>query len=256
MQTILQSLIKVLNTEIKLTSNSTEDIIEESNRFRNLTISSFNELPLERTGKSIFRLRYVPHGPYSSMIATSSFAWPLSSHRNVDLEPNALSMAIEFNQVPISSISIVLSGGQKLSTDIDFPIEMKLLRAELVEGLDVCELTNFQINKDQKSKHAIAGLFHLLYLYCRQVKSMGIAVVKTKDRHAKFYIDMFGFEEITKKEGVTLMKIDFNSMKKKIRLHGGTADTEQSSENGLYPFFFASKDEAGLLFRLLDHINN
>jgi hypothetical protein len=50
------------------------------------------------------------------------------------------------------------------------------------------------------------------------------------------------------------MRISTDEMKRRIRDFGGNTAHADQQGAGIYPFFFRQKDEAGLLYRFLEHL--
>lgn len=200
----------------------------------------------------VFNLRYAPYGASSSIIAAHGYAWQPGKAQPPQGAPNALGLAVQLDEQPAASLTVVFDSELGLAADARFLDRMSQLR--LTHGRALVEITNFALSKAYKSRRAVAGLFHLLYLYSRQAKQMEMMVVQVKQRHVVFYENMLSFTLIDTRDGVALLGLSFEAMKRQIRAHAGTGTAQRHQDFGLYPFFFPAKDEPGLLYRLLEHL--
>ena len=201
-----------------------------------------------------FDLRYTAYGEVSCLYATHvsllrpGVAGPQS--------PNAVAMDIDFENQRAASLTLVNDGSAGFYSEDTFPTEIASIRAR--HHGRIGELSAFQISRDNKSRRAIGALFHVLYLYARQARQMTCIFVRTEAARASFYEQMLGFKKLAVQGDVVLLSIELNLMKLHIRTWGGQ-HKEPTAENApykLYPFFFPPQDEAGLLFRVLEHLGS
>lgn len=262
---IFQSLYQVLNKDINFSFRSVEDVegianlqentientkTEDDLRF--LTVKGYIEQPIKRKSNVPFQLRYAAYGEASNLMCAYSYAWHNEYRIPRQGAPNALDFAIEFDDVAVSSATIVFDHPDiGLLAEKLFPDAVAALRSQY--GYNLCELTAFSLSKARRSRRVIAGLMHLIFLYARQSRQMQGMLALTRTHHVGIYEKLFGFCKLAENNNVVLVFIPFDVMRTRIRQFGGNPDIEQESA-GLYKYFFQAKDEAGLLFRLLEHL--
>lgn len=263
MNEMLNSLYEALNKDIHFGFRSPEveaggQGAEQALRrpmgedMRALTLPRYAERPIKRKSSAAFQLRYSAYGEASSVVCAHSYAWHDERRMPTQGAPNALSFAIEYGSSPVASATIVFESVKSgLACESLFPREIAALRG--AHGRGLCELTSFSLNKRRRSRRAIAGLLHLMFLYARQARQMTGMVVLTRTQHVGIYEELLGFQRLAEKNGTVLIFIPFDYMRARIRQYGGHPDLNLNSA-GLYRFFFQAKDEAGLLFRILDHL--
>lgn len=266
MNQILQSLYNILNKEVKFGIKSVDDeeISEVNSKhsefltcrdfedLRFLTSKTYTEQHIKRKSSVPFQMRYSAYGEASNMMCAHAYAWHDANRIPFQGSPNAASFGIEFENSPVAMASLVFdSSDSGLSAEKFFPEEIDKLRFK--HGHNLCEITSFAISKARKSRKTLAALLHLMFLYARQAKQMEGLIAQTRAHHVSVYSELLGFRKIAEKDGVVLVFIPLDLMRLKIRKFGGQNLLEKD-EAGLYKFFFASKDEPGLLFRLLEHL--
>lgn len=201
-----------------------------------------------------FDLRYTAYGEVSCLYATH-----VSLHRPGADDapfPNAVAMDIDFENQRAASVTLVNDGLGGFSSEDTFPEEIASMRAK--HHGRIGELSAFEISRDNKSRRAIGALFHVLYLYARQARQMTCIFVRTDTVRVPFYEQMLGFKKLAVQGDVVLLAIELNLMKLQIRTWGGQhkEPTAEKAPYKLYPFFFPPQDEAGLLFRVLEHLGS
>lgn len=135
-----------------------------------------------------------------------------------------------------------------------------LYKAEIVAlrdlGRKVCELTKLAVDQTHGSRHVLASLFHIAYIYGRVMQGYTDVVIEVNPRHVPFYKRMLGFIELGPERmcsrvnaPAVLLKLDLNYVDQQIALLGGKSDTVPG-ERSLYPYFFNKTDEIGITQRL------
>ena len=222
--------------------------------WRQMSLSGYKTQAMPGRERQKFDLRYTAYGEVSSVHATH-----LVAKRN-DVSSggsaNAVAMDIEFDGEMAAFLVLVNDSGQGFASEQNFSKEIAHLRAK--HHGRIGELSAFEISRDNKSRRAIGALFHVLYLYARQARQMNFILVRTEAGKASFYEQMLGFSILASHEQEVLLGMDLNLMKQHIRKWGGRHKQAAAEEAPykLYPFFFLPQDEAGLLFRVLDHLGS
>lgn len=236
----------------ELAAKDTSDA--SKSQWRQMTRNEYKLHPSSSHASATFDLRYSAYGEVSTLLATHVILQrPGTASLTV---PNAISMDIDFENQRAASITLVNDVLGGFASEKTFPSEIAAMRAK--NNGRIGEITGFEISKDHKSRRAIAALLHVLYLYSRQARQMTCIFVQTETARVSFYEQMLGFKKLATAGDMVLLSIDLTFMKQQIRTWGGKhkdKDAEQSPYK-LYPFFFPSRDEAGLLFRVLEHLGS
>lgn len=265
MSLFLKKLATVLNQDITAISfRSVDDNVpgadvmdsqskdDGGEQLRYLTLDEYSHQAIPRKSEEPFQLRYQAYGESSNLLCAHSYAWHGEPRPGGLSSPNALSMAIEFDSHPVAGATIVFhTNSAGLLAEKAFPQELKKLREQ--HGNRLCELTSFAISKVRKSRRTLAGLMHMIFLYARQARHMQGILVQTRPHHAGVFEKLLGFQVLATIDDVVLLFMPMEAMRQSIRKYGGQPDVDQE-ESGLYKFFFQQKDEAGLLYRMLEHL--
>jgi hypothetical protein len=265
MKQLFTSLFEVLNKDITFGFRSVEETEEPrgsetdalltlpaEDDLRFLTVKRYLEQPIKRKSTEPFQLRYKAYGEASNMMCAHTYAWHNDKKLPYQGSPNALSVAIEFDNSPVASATLVFDGTDcGLAAESVFPQEIEELRSK--HGHNLCEITSFALSKARRSRRVIAGLLHVMYLYARQAKQMEGMLAVTRLHHVGIYEGLLGFKRLAQRDNMVLVFIPFDVMRTRIRQFGGKPEIEQESA-GIYKFFFQAKDEPGLLYRVLEHL--
>ncbi len=265
MKQLFNSLYEILNKDITLSFRSVEETDEMQsgeldsliaspieNDLRFLTVRRYMEQAIKRKSEEPFQLRYRAFGEASNMMCSHTYAWHDDKRLPYQGSPNALSVAIEFDNAPIASATLVFDSSDcGLAAESVFAQEVEALRVQ--HGRNLCEITSFALSKARRSRRVIAGLLHVMFLYARQAKQMEGMLAVTRLHHVGIYENLLGFKRLAQRDNMVLVFIPFGVMRMRIRQFGGKPEIDQESA-GIYKFFFQAKDEAGLLYRVLEHL--
>lgn len=123
-------------------------------------------------------------------------------------------------------------------------------------GRKVCELTKLAVDQAHGSKHVLASLFHISYIYGRVMQGYTDVVIEVNPRHVAFYKRMLGFTEFGPERmcsrvnaPAVLLRLELEYVDRQIELLGGKTDSAKG-ERSLYPYFFEKNDEIGITMRL------
>lgn len=251
--------VSVLNTPIDkllLPSSSPEPLpVDERLRWRQMSLPGYKAEGMPGRERQKLDLRYTAYGEVSSFFATHIVA--KRHDKFLGGFANAIAMEIEFSSESAALLMLVNDSDEGFASEKNFSTEIAQLRSKHQGRIG--ELSSFEISRDNKSRRAIGALFHVLYLYARQARQMNYIFVRTEPLRAAFYEQMMGFSVLSTHEKEVLMGIDLNFMKQHIRNWGGRhkdAAVADEAPYKLYPFFFPPQDEAGLLFRVLEHLGS
>lgn len=167
--------------------------------------------------------------------------------------PERITLMAFHEDIVIGTLTLGLDSPKGLLVEDLYKSEIVALRET---GRKVCELTKLAVDQTYGSKHVLASLFHIAYIYGRVLQGYTDVVIEVNPRHVAFYKRMLGFVEIGEERICTrvnapavLLKLDLDYVDRQIVSLGGKGESIPG-ERSLYPYFFAKIDEVGITHRL------
>ncbi len=169
--------------------------------------------------------------------------------------PNHITLVAGQGDVIIGTLSIGFdSSTNGLLADEMYKSEIDVLRTQ---GRQIGELTKLAVDRDLRSMQVLAALFHLAYIYGRNIHHLTDAVIEVNPRHVGFYKKMLGFERLGEEKTcpranapAVLLHLQADFITRQIQKFGGLGDKARG-ERSLYPYFFSPDEEAGITHRLM-----
>lgn len=169
-------------------------------------------------------------------------------------DPNRITLLAGQGDKVIGTLTIGFDSPAGLLADEMYKAEIDTLRAA---GRQIGELIKLAVDRDMRSLQVLAALFHLAYIYGRNIHSLTDAVIEVNPRHVNFYQKMLGFERLGDEKmcpranaPAVLLRLQGNYISEQIQRLGGKGDTVRG-EKSLYPYFFSPTEEAGITQRLM-----
>lgn len=192
----------------------------------------------------------------ASMLVQRLYASRGYENTAVQKAPNRVTLMAFQGDAVIGTLTVGFDRPGGLMVDELYKDQIDQLRQR---GARICELTKLAIDQSVKSKHALAALFHIAYIYGRNIHQGTDFVIEVNPRHALFYKKMLGFEDWGDERMcprvnalAVLLRLDLAHAEAEISRLGGLAhNNEPVRERSLYPYFFSKKDETGITGRLL-----
>ena len=151
------------------------------------------------------------------------------------------------------TVSLRLDSDEGLAADEVYHQELDMLRDA---GRRLCEYTRLAVDVSRVSKVVLAGLFHTVYLYAKQLHNFDFVVIEVNPRHVAYYRNSLGFKAIGPERHnarvqapAVLMGISFEEIDDQVHRHAGTAK-QRPKTCSLYAYFFSPAEAAGILGRL------
>lgn len=170
-------------------------------------------------------------------------------------DPNAITLSAWDGDHVFGTCTLGLDSPAGLLADQTFRDQIDQYRKA---GSRVCEITRLAFDPEARSKHALAGVFHILYIYGRYMHGCTDIFIEVNPRHRSFYENQLGFkmlgdERINPRVAApaNLLWADLAMMGRRIRQAGGTADNP-GRDRSLFPFCFSPREEQGILMRLYE----
>lgn len=155
----------------------------------------------------------------------------------------------------VGTITLGVDSRAGLSLDRTFGSELRDFRAG--RGSRLCELTKFAFSPSVQSRHLMAALFHVVFIYGQRTYNCTDLLIEVNPRHVRFYEMMLHFEKVgalRSNESVgapaQLMRIEVETIRREINR---LADPARASAQcrSLYPFFLSPSCESEIYARLV-----
>lgn len=153
----------------------------------------------------------------------------------------------------IGTLTLAVDSSVGLAVDNTFREDVAPFRE--VPGAKICELTRFAFETNISSKHMLASLFHVIFIYGWTTFHCTDLFIEVTPRHARFYELMLGFKRVGSvkiNESVStaaqLMHLKVSEIRDRIRKYAGGCPSACAS---LYPYFFPPQEERGIYARLV-----
>lgn len=203
-----------------------------------------------------FRLANSDDGLNSaSLLVQQMYSWRgYATSANLHHSPNRFTLLAFYDEKNIGTVTLGLDSEGGLSVDEMYRNKVDELRAI---NRKVCEITKLAVDQSVRSKRVLATLFHLCFIYGRNIHGGTDFVIEVNPRHVLFYKRMLGFEHFGEEKTcprvnapAILLRLELDYAERKIAEFGGQMEAA-TGEKSLYPFFFSKKDELGITGRLL-----
>lgn len=189
----------------------------------------------------------------ASMLISKMYAWRgYSGTHHVGTDPNRITLTASDKGEVIGTISLGLDSSVGLLADQVFQDCIDPYRQQ---G-KVCELIKLAIDPSVKSKAVLASLFHVAFIYARDLNDCSEIFIEVNPRHRRFYEAMLKFDVISESRDnprvqapAVLLKMNTDYGTGLIQKSAGLGDAAVN-DRSLYPYFFSEREESGIINRL------
>jgi hypothetical protein len=208
------------------------------------------------SGMQVFHIRMANSAgrrEAASLLIRKMYGW-----RGYAMEPgersaaNQIILYAETGGTLVATMSLCLDMAGGLPADENFGDKLDALRAA---GRRLCEPSRLAIDTGV-SKRVFASLIHISYIYARLIHGYSDYIIEVNPRHVMFYRRMLGFVDCAPERACTrvgapavLLRLPLDRMGAQIERWGGLME-RHGAERSFYPYFFPSRDEAGISARL------
>lgn len=189
----------------------------------------------------------------ASMLVQRKYAGRGYAAKDFKKAPERITLMAFQDDKVIGTLTLGLDSPKGLLVEDLYKTEIGTLRQA---GRKVCELTKLAVDQTHGSKHVLASLFHIAYIYGRVIQGYTDVVIEVNPRHVAFYKRLLGFTEFGSERmcsrvnaPAVLLRLELDHVDQQIELLGGQSDSIKG-ERSLYPYFFAKRDEIGVTQRL------
>lgn len=170
----------------------------------------------------------------------------VSSHN-----PNRLTFEATIEQQLVGTLTLGIDSEEGLLADELYSEEINAFRAR---DRKICELSKLAVDTQYSSKEILASLFHLAYIYGRNIHKSTDLFIEVNPRHVGFYKRMLGLGQVGNvrtcrrvNAPAVLMHLELDYVDTQIASFAGSC---KSSERSLYPYFFSKHEEKRLAKKL------
>ena len=189
----------------------------------------------------------------ASMLINKMYAWRgYSGNHHIGDDPNRITLTASNNHGVIGTLSLNLDSEVGLFADQVFRDHIDPYRSQ---G-KVCELIKLAFDPAVKSKAVLASLFHVAFIYARDLHQCSDIFIEVNPRHRRFYEVMLDFQ--VECESRPNPRVDAPAILLRGHIARGTQRIAEVAGKGdhavgdrsLFPYFFSLREEAGIIARL------
>jgi len=190
----------------------------------------------------------------ASLLIEKMYSWRGYEANALGQDPNKITLVAYQEQTVAGTLTLGLDSPKGLVVDQLYKKEADLLRAE---GRKPCDITRLAVDQGTQSKSVLAALFHLSFIYGRNIHQATDFMIEINPRHMLFYERMLGFNQFGGEKicprvnaPAVLLRLDLAYADEQIVNYGGMG-ADASGVKSIYPYFFTRDDEIGITQRLL-----
>ncbi|WP_292044052.1 N-acyl amino acid synthase FeeM domain-containing protein [Massilia sp. UBA6681] len=189
----------------------------------------------------------------ASMLISKMYAWRgYSGNHHIGEDPNRITLTASNKNGVIGTLSLNLDSDVGLLADQVFQDHIDPYRAQ---G-KVCEIIKLAFDPTIKSKAVLASLFHVAFIYARDLHQCSDIFIEVNPRHRRFYEVMLDFR--VECESRPNPRVDAPAVLLRGHIARGTQRIAEVAGKGdhavgdrsLFPYFFSPREEAGIIARL------
>lgn len=190
----------------------------------------------------------------ATLLIKRMYAWRgYSSHSILEDEPDTITLLADTANHTVGTMTLCLDSSSKLPADENFGDKLDELRRQKRR---LCEPSRLAVEKNV-SNRVFASMMHISYIYAHRIHGFTDYVIEVNPRHVMFYKRMLGFHDLGEERMCTrvnapavLLGLDLSYVAEQVRKFGGMFE-QHGRNRSLYPYFFPSKDEPGIMDRLI-----
>ncbi len=188
----------------------------------------------------------------ATLLVQKRYAWRGYPKAQVKENPNRVTILTHLDDRVVGTVTVGYDSDQGMLADEIYKDKIDELRSQ---GAVVGELSKLAIDEELGSKHMLAGMIHIAFLY-GAIHGCTDAVIEVVPRHQLFYEKKLGFHLLGEErlnnrvnKNVVLMHKRMEDMQHQIETLGGQGPA--SKDRSLYPYFFSPEEQKAILERLM-----
>jgi hypothetical protein len=228
-------------------------------RLKDLCIDECAQTTVQQTRseKQEFKLRLATtedRRKSASLLIEKMYSWRGYETGALSRDPHRITLVAYQDERVVGTMTLGLDSPSGMVVDQLYRHETDQLRAA---GRKPCDITRLAVDQDVKSKSVLAALFHLTFIYGRNIHQATDFLIEVNPRHVLFYERMLGFERFGEEKScprvnapAVLLRLDLTYADEQIVRYGGMG-ADVKGIRSIYPYFFSREDESGITQRLL-----
>lgn len=218
---------------------------------------SLNPAMDNRVSREQFKIRLATNEDRrksASMLVEKMYNWRGYETSEMGRDPNKITLVAYQEDKVVGTLTLGLDTPDGMVVDQLYKKEADDLRAQ---GRVLCDITRLAVDQEIRSKSVLAALFHLSFIYGRNIHHATDFLIEVNPRHVLFYERMLGFAPIGEEKvcprvnaPAVLLRLDLAYADAQIVQYGG-AGSAVPGVKSIYPYFFSREDELGITQRLL-----
>jgi hypothetical protein len=190
----------------------------------------------------------------ATLLIKRMYAWRgYSAHSIAQDEPDTITLLADTSEHTVGTMTLCLDSGNKLPADENFGDKLDELRRQKRR---LCEPSRLAVEKNV-SNRVFASMMHISYIYAHKIHGFTDYVIEVNPRHVMFYKRMLGFQDLGEERMCTrvnapavLLRLELKYVAEQVLKFGGMFE-QHGRNRSLYPYFFSSEDEPGIMDRLV-----
>jgi hypothetical protein len=182
----------------------------------------------------------------ANMLIKKMYSWRgYASAFSAEKQPNRITLVASSGNVTVATLTLLV--------DELYKEEIDHLRAV---GRKLCEFTKLAVDSGIRSKQVLASIFHIAYIYAREIRGQTDLFIEVNPRHVRFYEKMLGFSQFGVEKTNTrvnapavLLRVELDYVKDQIDKYGGRPNMGEAVKS-LYPYGFSPAETEGIANRL------
>jgi hypothetical protein len=191
----------------------------------------------------------------ASMLISKMYTWRgYGGNHHVGSDPNRITLTATDKGEVIGTVSIGVDSQVGLLVDQVFKDRIDTYRNE---G-KVCEIIKLAVDPGVKSMAVLASLFHVAFIYARDLHGCSEIFIEVNPRHRRFYEAMLDFRVECETRSnprvqapAVLLRANTAYGTEQIAKRAGRSENP-GNDRSLFPYFFSPREEAGIIRRLKD----
>ena len=165
--------------------------------------------------------------------------------------PNQYTFEARQSQQLIGTMTLTIDTHDKLLADTLYRTELNQFRQR---NRRLCELSKLAFNSESSSKEIYASLFHIAYIFARNIHNVDDAFIEINPRHAAFYKRMLGFQQIGElrtcpRVNAPAVLLHLNRVYAEQKIIAMAGQLKQK-EKSIYPYFLSQNQEKEITQRV------
>lgn len=193
----------------------------------------------------------------ASLLIERMYAWRGYQAARTDADdPHRITLTASDRGEVVGTLTVGIDAGRGLMADHMYKDELDAFRRD---GARLAEVTKLAFDHSVQSKHALASVFHLAFIYAREMHGCTDAFIEVNPRHRRFYERMLGFRRVGELKTNArvnapsfLLHVSLAYVAQQVEAVGGAFKRGiDTGERSFYPYFFSPEEEQGIAARLL-----